>query len=111
MKKIRKVGRGQPRHAVDFYTENPDLYEKLQNGETIEVPDDVFPKLKGVVITGEDIINNTKTFSSSKKKSKTKSSTLTDSYIEANRKDRQPQEGDIVIEHNEEIKTEDKVED
>lgn len=121
MKKIRKAGRTQPREAVDFYKENPDLFDKLQNGETIEVPDDVFYELKGVVETDEDRVDNVKTYSKSKKKTSS-SKTLTDKFIEANRTVKpettshsgpvEPvSEDDIVIRHNEEIKLEDKVED
>lgn len=109
MKKIRKVGRTQPRGSVDFYKENPALYNNLQHGETIEVPDEVFYILKGVKETEEDRIDNIKTSSKSKSKKTSFSKTMTDNYIDANRVDKQ--EDDIVIKHNEEIKTEDKVED
>ena len=93
MKKIRKVGRTQPREAVDFYKENPELFKKLQNGETIEVPDDVFGRLKGVTETVEDREELVKSFSKSKK-DKTSSKTMSSDYIEANRV-----EPDIVIKH------------
>jgi hypothetical protein len=106
MKKIRKVGRTQPRGAVDFYKENPELFQKLQNGETIEVPDDVFDKLKGVTETAEDREETVKSFSKSKK-DRTSSKTMSGDYIEANR----VEHDDIVIRHEDEIETEDKVED
>jgi len=105
MKKIRKVGRTQPREAVDFYKENPELFKKLQNGETIEVPDDVFGRLKGVTETVEDREELVKSFSKSKK-DKTSSKTMSSDYIEANRV-----EPDIVIKHEDKIETEDEVED
>ena len=112
MKKIRKVGRTQPRGSVDFYKENVDLFSKLQNGETIDVPDEVFPLLKGVVETGEERINDTSTYSKPRSKKTTSSKTITENYIEANRPDRQvPEDDDLVIKHNEDIKIKDEKED
>lgn len=109
MKKIRKVGRTQPRESVDFYKENPALYNKLQHGETIEVPDEIFYILKGVKETEEDRVDEVKTYSKSKSKKDLSSKTTTENFLSANRADRQ--EDDIIIRHNEEIKAEDKVED
>jgi len=132
MKKIRKVGRTQPRDSVDFYKENPDLYANLQNGETIEVPDDLLPRLKGVVETDEDIISNTTSYTQPKEKKTLKNKTNSLAYLEANlsKDKREAKDGadmelnessklnssflkpeDIVIEHEDIIETEDKVED
>jgi len=96
MKKIRKVGRIQPRGSVDFYKENPDLFHELNIGETIEVPDDVFPLLKGVVETSE-VSSNFTTSSvkpKDKKTSRTKSQSL--AYIEANlsKEEREKKDGE-----------------
>ena len=134
MKKIRKVGRIQPRGSVDFYKENPDLFHELNIGGIIEVPDDVFPLLKGVIETSEESSNFTTSSTKPKDKKSSKTKTQNLAYLEANlsKKEREkrdgedmglndssklsntyeePEEGDIVIKHEDNIKTEDKVED
>ena len=124
MKKIKRVGRLQPRGSVDFYVKNPDLFRELILGETIEVPDDVFPLLKGVVETSEVSSNFTKTSVKHKDKKSSSSKTHTQAYVEANlnkeeRENRdgkdlglnEPSEGDIVIHHEDKINLEDKAED
>ena len=86
MKRIKRVGRIQPRGTVEFYRENPDLYKKLKAGETIEVPDDVFPLLTHVKETTEVIEEILDTYSKPKKK-KSKNRTYPQSYVEANLSD------------------------
>ena len=112
MKKIKRVGRLQPRGAVEFYMNNLELYEKLKKGETIEVSDDVFSTLKGVQETQETIEEKLKSYSRSKKKKKHSSRTLSQSRIEANMDEKSREEanrikpirsGDIVLKAEEEI--------
>lgn len=123
MKKIKRVGRLQPRDSLSFYKEHPALYRKLIGGETVEVPDAVFPTLTGVKETRDTLKSFLKSSSKSEKKKKSyQSKTQTQIYIEANdieiQRQREakeklseekhtPSSDDIVIRHNDEIKTED----
>jgi len=59
MKKIKKVGRLDPRIKIEFYQEHPDLFDKLKSGLTIEVPDELVPQLIGVEVTDETITRET----------------------------------------------------
>jgi len=121
MKKIKKVGRTQPRESVNFYKENPDLFDKLQHGEIIEVPDQVFSILKGVkeeevfhilkeVKEEEDRVDDLKTSLKFKSKKKSFGKTMTGDYTETNKLD-DKFNADIIIKHNEDIKIEDEKED
>lgn len=83
MKKIKRVGRINPRGQVKFFVDKLDLYEKLRDGETIEVPDHVFNELKGVKETKETIVSDFKTYSKPKKKKSIKSSTKPQHTVDA----------------------------
>ena len=74
MKKIKRVGRVNPRGQIKFFESRPDLYERLNDGETIEVPDEVFLQLRNVVETNDTIVSNFKTHSKSSDKKKKVSS-------------------------------------
>ncbi|RJR27773.1 hypothetical protein C4561_01575 [candidate division WWE3 bacterium] len=39
-----------PRDAVEFFKQHPEEWEKLKFGEVIEVPEEIVPNLKAVVI-------------------------------------------------------------
>ena len=114
MKKIKRVGRLNPRGSRDFYVKNPELFHELLIGETIEVPDDVFPLLKGVIETSEVSSNFTKTSIKPKDKKKSSSKTHTQAYLEANlnKEEREERDGeDIVIKHEDTIDLEEKAKD
>jgi len=49
MIRIKKVGRIFPRSKFEFFRANPVEWEKLKNGEIIEVPDNLYEQLDGVV--------------------------------------------------------------
>ena len=74
MKNIKRVGRINPRGQLLELGITLEQYDKLRDGQSIEVSDDAFIKIKGIVETDETIVLDYKTYSKPKdKKKKTKS--------------------------------------
>lgn len=49
MVKIRQVARIDPRDKFEFFRDKPELWRGLKNGETVEVPQELFVQMSGVV--------------------------------------------------------------
>lgn len=47
--KIQMTGEMWPRDKFEFFTKNRDVWNALRNGEVVEIPDEIFPFMKGVV--------------------------------------------------------------
>lgn len=52
MVKIRRAARIDPRDRFEYFRANPELWVKLKEGGTIEVPEELFPQMVGVVRPG-----------------------------------------------------------
>ena len=47
---VKRVGRLKPRDAISFFKESPELWQKLNGGEEIEVPDEIVKELIGIEV-------------------------------------------------------------
>lgn len=56
MVKIKRIDgqRLKPRDSVDYFRDNPELWEDLKFSKVIEIPEEVFPTLVAVEIVKEE---------------------------------------------------------
>ena len=45
---IRRIFRLKPRDSVKYFSDNPELWQKLKDGEEVEVPDEIVKDLVGI---------------------------------------------------------------
>lgn len=46
---VKRAARIDPRDKFEYFRANPELWVKLREGETIEIPEELFPQMVGVV--------------------------------------------------------------
>ena len=62
IERVEKLGRFKPGTSTEFFSENPELWRKIKNGEVIEVSEDVY-KEEIVPVYGDLIRQSNRTIS------------------------------------------------
>ena len=83
MKKIKRVGRIQPRGQLVELGLTVEQFNSLRDGLTIEVEDSLFDKMTGVTETKETLTQNVSSYSKPSKKKHTYSKTKHQPQVDA----------------------------